>query len=79
MTGRRPYADVQNNYQVIRLILNGTKPTRPLSPHIMDSLWDFIEECWNDEACRPSAVEVSSFLESYANSYHHTSVQNLLH
>lgn len=79
MTGRRPYANVQNNYQVIHLILSGIKPTRPLSPHIMDSLWDFIEECWSDEAYRPSAVEVLNFLGSYDNSCHHTSVQNLLH
>jgi serine/threonine protein kinase len=79
MTGRRPYADVQNHYQVIRLILNDTKPTRPLSPHIADSLWDFIEQCWSDAACRPSAVEVLSFLGSYDKSCRQASVRNLLH
>lgn len=77
MTGWPPYANVRSHYQVIGLILNGTKPTRPFSPRIVDSLWDFIEECWSDAACRPSAAEVLSFLRSYDKSRHRTSVRNL--
>lgn len=65
MTDRPPYADVQNDNQVIHLIIGGIKPTRPPSPHIIDSLWNFIEECWSDAACRPSAAEVVRSLGLY--------------
>ncbi|KAG2368636.1 kinase-like domain-containing protein [Suillus spraguei] len=63
MTGQQPYADVRNNYQVTILILKGRKPARPSSPHIADPFWDFIEKCWGDAGCRPSAVEVLSLLD----------------
>ncbi|KAG1901162.1 kinase-like domain-containing protein [Suillus fuscotomentosus] len=58
MTGRRPYADVQRDHEVIALILKGKKPTRPSSPHDADSFWDLIEKCWGDTGRRPSAVDV---------------------
>jgi serine/threonine protein kinase len=64
MTGRPPYADVRSDHQVTVLILKGKKPTRPSSPHDVDSFWDFIEKCWSDTGRRPSAVDVRSFLES---------------
>ncbi|KAG1721982.1 kinase-like domain-containing protein [Suillus paluster] len=64
MTGQQPYANVRSDHQVTVLILKGNKPTRPSSPHIADSFWDFIKKCWNDIGHRPSAVEVSSFLGS---------------
>ncbi|KAG2140926.1 kinase-like domain-containing protein [Suillus bovinus] len=62
MTGRPPYADVRSDHQVIVLILKGKKPPRPISPHDADSFWDFIEKCWGDTGCRPSAVDVLNFL-----------------
>ncbi|KAG1730474.1 kinase-like domain-containing protein [Suillus lakei] len=64
MTGRPPYADVRSDHQVTVLILKGKKPARPSSPHVADSFWDLIEKCWGDTACRPSAVDVLSFLGS---------------
>jgi hypothetical protein len=64
MTGRPPYADIRSNHQVTVLILRGRKPRRPLTPHIGDSFWYFIQKCWYDLGNRPSAVEVLSFLQS---------------
>ncbi|KAG2041331.1 kinase-like domain-containing protein [Suillus americanus] len=64
MTGRPPYADVRSDHQVTVLILKGKKPTRPSSPHDVDSFWDFIEKCWSDAGRRPSAVDVLSFVGS---------------
>ncbi|KAJ8579839.1 kinase-like protein [Rhizopogon salebrosus TDB-379] len=65
MTGRIPYADIPSNHQVTVSILTGRRPGRPSSPHIEDSFWDFIQECWSDLGDRPSAVEVLSFLQSH--------------
>ncbi|KAJ8594250.1 kinase-like protein [Rhizopogon salebrosus TDB-379] len=64
MTGRPPYADIRSNHHVTVLILRGRKPGRPLTPHIADSFWYFIQKCWYDLGNRPSAVEVLSFLQS---------------
>lgn len=64
MTGRPPYAEVRSDHQVTVLILKGKKPTRPSSPHVADSFWDFIEKCWSDTGRRPSAVDILSFLGS---------------
>ncbi|KAG0698931.1 kinase-like domain-containing protein [Suillus ampliporus] len=64
MTGRPPYADLRSDHQVAVSILLGKKPTRPSSPHIPDSFWDFIEKCWSNAEHRPSATKVLSFLGS---------------
>ncbi|KAG1847603.1 kinase-like domain-containing protein [Suillus subluteus] len=64
ITGQPPYADVRSDHQVTVSILKGKKPTRPSSPHNLDSFWDFIEKCWSDTGHRPSAIDVLSFLGS---------------
>ncbi|KAG2062405.1 kinase-like protein [Suillus hirtellus] len=63
-TGRIPYSEFRNDYEVPVKILRGRKPARPVIPSIADTLWDFIQKCWLDEPeQRPSAREVLIFIQ----------------
>jgi len=64
LTGKVPYYDCRSDHQVTVKILRGNKPARPVTPHIEDSLWDFIQTCWLDAERRPSAKEVLVFIQS---------------
>lgn len=63
LTGKVPYSECRSDHQVTVKILRGNKPARPVTPHIEDSLWDFIQTCWLEADSRPSAEEVLDFIQ----------------
>jgi len=63
LTGKVPYYECRSDHQVTVKILRGNKPARPVTPHIEDPLWDFVQTCWLDAECRPSAEEVLEFIQ----------------
>jgi len=64
LTGRVPYSECRSDHQVTVKILRGSKPARPVTPHIEDPLWDFIQSCWLEAERRPLAKDVLKFIQS---------------
>ncbi|KAG2054341.1 kinase-like protein [Suillus hirtellus] len=63
-TGKVPYSEFRSDHQVTVQILRGRKPTRPVTPSVADTLWDYIQKCWLDKPeHRPSAEEVLIFIQ----------------
>ena len=71
LTGEAPFNDLQE-VEVIESVVNGLRPAKPqdaLNIGFSESLWDFIQLCWDgDRTQRPTAAEVVRHLaEAGAN------------
>jgi len=62
LTGKVPYSECRSDHQVVVLILRGKQPTRPVNPHVENSLWDFMQKCWLDAEHRQSANGIVKFV-----------------
>lgn len=64
ISGKRPYDDLKNSFQVVAKVAMGAKPERPAEIR-NDSLWALLIRCWNPEPRgRPSIQQVVEVLES---------------
>lgn len=61
-TGRVPFSECRSDHQVVVQILRGKLPVRPVTPHIEDVIWDFIQTCWSDAEHRPLSSAVLEFI-----------------
>lgn len=56
-SGNIPFHDLKRDGQVIVLVSQGHRPTRP--GHISDGMWSLIQECWEQEPSgRPTSREI---------------------
>ncbi|CAE6406469.1 unnamed protein product [Rhizoctonia solani] len=67
-TGAVPYAEHQRDYQVIKRVVEGILPPRPMGrlkkAAYGNSVWDLLVSCWSrDPVARPSAREVHGSLD----------------
>ncbi|EIN03685.1 kinase-like protein, partial [Punctularia strigosozonata HHB-11173 SS5] len=68
--GRHPFYDVQNVFVILRQVLDGTRPTRPVHAQDLgldDFIWEVvISSCWlADPSERPDMSEVLAWLGPY--------------
>ena len=72
LTGEVPFNDLQE-VEVIESVVNGLRPAKPQdasSIGFFDSLWDFIQLCWDgDRTRRPTAAEVVGHLAEAATKW----------
>lgn len=72
LTGEVPFNDLQE-VEVIESVVNGLRPAKPQdasSIGFFDSLWDFIQLCWDgDRTRRPTAAEVVGHLAEAATNW----------
>jgi len=64
LTGKVPYSEYRNENQVTVVIVKGSKTARPVTPHIEDPLWNFIQSSWLEAERRPLAKDVLKFIQS---------------
>ncbi|KAG9227793.1 hypothetical protein CCMSSC00406_0000561 [Pleurotus cornucopiae] len=56
-SGNIPFHDLKRDGQVIVLVSQGHRPTRP--GHISDGVWSLVQECWEQEpSARPTSREI---------------------
>lgn len=56
-SGNIPFHDLKRDGQVIVLVSQGHRPTRP--GHISNGMWSLIQECWEQETSgRPTSREI---------------------
>jgi hypothetical protein len=66
MTGRLPFPNLRNEASVIVFVMRGGRPSRRHCKEIDDSVWYWLEECWNaDPNERPSMAVLYEFLFSH--------------
>jgi hypothetical protein len=62
LTGKVPFHEFLNDMTVILQIIEGKRPTRPVSCSgipALDSLWELLQNCWEDRAeMRPTAPQI---------------------
>ncbi|KIJ65401.1 hypothetical protein HYDPIDRAFT_110460 [Hydnomerulius pinastri MD-312] len=46
LSGKEPWAEIKNEINVVRHLLQGRNPTRPSVLPIDDRHWEFIQKCW---------------------------------
>ncbi len=69
MTNERPFMDIENSYSVLREVVKGNRPERPIHPTVIsrgldDDLWVLIAQCWAQEPMdRPHISEVIEELD----------------
>jgi len=73
LTGKPPYSEYKRDAQVVVAISLGKKPFRPTYPAIVDHHWDFIQNSWSTEECRPSAKEVDAYINEELHILQHGS------
>ncbi|KAG1725853.1 kinase-like domain-containing protein [Suillus lakei] len=67
LEGKVPYHYIAKYEFIIFYILQGIKPKRPPASMVIDSDWDFIQNCWSqDMECRPSDDDILQFVEGRA-------------
>lgn len=70
LSGQIPFHNITQEMQVLRRVLQGIRPTRPLynisrDRGLTDDFWNLIQTCWaQDPAERPTATEVVRQLRS---------------
>ncbi|KAH9930840.1 kinase-like domain-containing protein [Fomitopsis serialis] len=66
-TRKIPFPNVRSDGSVIRRIINGERPQRPMeatSLGLSDTVWSIMEQCWRaDPSARPSMTDVIAQLE----------------
>ncbi|KAF5353079.1 hypothetical protein D9758_008754 [Tetrapyrgos nigripes] len=58
LTGLIPFHEIAQDAAVVFRLIDRKRPIRPLTrtPHLTDSMWVMMEECWAEEPCdRPEA------------------------
>ncbi|KAJ7916512.1 kinase-like domain-containing protein, partial [Mycena leptocephala] len=62
LTGKVPFHEFLNDMTVILQIIEGKRPTRPVSCSgipALESLWELLQNCWEDRAeMRPTAPQI---------------------
>jgi len=71
LSGHRPYAGNQQ-YIVIRKVIEGTHPEKPQGPWFTDDLWGTLEQCWSSQPKdRPAPEAVLEFLNKFKGPDNH--------
>ncbi|KZP08460.1 kinase-like protein [Athelia psychrophila] len=58
LSSLQPYHNIPSDVMIALALARKTKPDRPVSPHLTDAYWKFIQGCWCDKPeNRPSAAK----------------------
>jgi serine/threonine protein kinase len=72
-TGNIPFMSAMKDMQVIRLVLDGKRPSRPSDERsstrgLNDNIWHLIEQCWAQKSSdRPTAEQIVEYLHALPN------------
>ncbi|KAF9789124.1 kinase-like domain-containing protein, partial [Thelephora terrestris] len=73
LTGETPFQDLQE-VEVIDSVVDGLRPAKPQNASAIgfsDSLWDFVQHCWDgDRTRRPTTMELAKRLNEAAANWH---------
>lgn len=65
LSGLQPYHNIPSDVMIALALARKTKPERPVSAHLTDAYWKFIQGCWCDiPENRPSAAKAHEELLS---------------
>ncbi|KAG6913095.1 hypothetical protein DXG01_009699, partial [Tephrocybe rancida] len=66
LSGRIPYHYIRVDAQVVIELHKGNKPRRPASSFVSDKQWEFMTQCWYDDADRrPSIGQVCQTMQAF--------------
>ncbi|KAJ7914811.1 kinase-like domain-containing protein, partial [Mycena leptocephala] len=67
MSGTIPFPELPNDMAVMFAVIEGKRPSRPMSctgTTVLDSLWELLNNCWEGKAeMRPTALQIVKQLE----------------
>jgi hypothetical protein len=67
MSGTIPFAELPNDMAVMFAVIEGKRPSRPMSctgTTVLDSLWELLNNCWEAKAeMRPKVLQIVKQLE----------------
>ena len=67
LSGKQPWSEVREDVAVVRHLVQGHKPGRPVSRVIDDSHWNLIQDCWSSVDERPAAAVIISTIQRFLN------------
>ncbi|KAF8553698.1 kinase-like protein [Imleria badia] len=67
LSGKQPWSDVVRDAAIVRHLVQGHKPARPMSRAIDDSHWSLIQDCWSVKEERPAAEVIITTIQLFLN------------